>query len=288
MEPTNRDPFALTGKKQIRAASSRYPSLADSLDPVRRPTPGLVHSSGVRFPRPSRGALTALFLISSWALAVRLLLLESRARTFWIVWVFVAAGFVVLSGAGSSLWIVGMCLNSIFLGIRFYRPFSRLTHAHRARAFFLDLGMFSLLSWGWFIGPNGGFAWNGAVAGWFQNLSRFSLISLQIFWVFALIHIFFKARLHSVKIRPKLTISTILIAVAPILLILIMSGVMALSIMGETQAARAAKVMNDWAELAGREPRFARTFSQAGSSATKRGEWKAANRIGFRLSKRPP
>ncbi len=93
-----------------------------------------------------------------------------------------------------------------------------------------------------------------------KNLAAYSLYSLRWFWFFSLSHLFFSIRLHFMKLRPKLAVSAILIAVVPVVLLLVISVLTIYSMLGESRAARAVSILNDWADLAGRDENFLATI----------------------------
>ena len=267
MPLTKKDPFSLTGVKEVKVSPLDPPAWrALVLSVGATAAAWLVHLFfGTKTPVLSD--LVALLLAGAWFSAVRMLFLDAKAKAFWLAWLIGSLLFVVLSSAGSSSWVGAWGMAFIFLVFRKYRPFSHLRHRRRAWAFFLGLLAFSLLSWGWLLGPNGGYTWSGTILGWVENLGRYSLVSLSAFWAFVLLHIFFKARLHSIRIRPKLAVSTFLIAVVPLGLVVIMGLAALYSILGEAQAARAVKILESWSEIAGRDPGFCRTVSGTWFSA---------------------
>jgi serine phosphatase RsbU (regulator of sigma subunit) len=94
-----------------------------------------------------------------------------------------------------------------------------------------------------------------------NNLALYSLVSLRWFWFFSLFHLFFSLRLHFMKLRPKMAVSTLLIAVVPLLLVVIMGILILYSTLGESRAARAGEILKDWAELASQDPAFIQNLS---------------------------
>jgi HAMP domain-containing protein len=94
-----------------------------------------------------------------------------------------------------------------------------------------------------------------------HNLAKYSLWSLQLFWLFSLLHLFFAIRLHFMRLKPKLAVSAFLIAVVPLFLVFIMGLLTLYSILGESRAARAITIMEDWANLAVLDENFIQTIS---------------------------
>jgi HAMP domain-containing protein len=83
-----------------------------------------------------------------------------------------------------------------------------------------------------------------------HNLAKYSLWSLMHFWLFSLLHLFFGIRLHFMRLKPKLAISAFLIAVVPLFLVFIMGLLALYGVLGESRAARAITIMEDWANMA--------------------------------------
>ncbi|MCX6560621.1 MAG: PP2C family protein-serine/threonine phosphatase [Candidatus Aminicenantes bacterium] len=257
------DPFAVTGRKTIAVSPLHAPVHRLILLAAAGSAAAWLVQTFFGTARLFPIAAAAAFLGIAWAAALRLLFLDLKGRGFWGVWVAASVVSVLATKAGGSLWVTGAVLSGVFLLARRFRPFSYLTHRSRARIFFVSLAAWSALTWGWFVGGRELFAASGPAAGYLVNLLRYAWISLQAFWTLTLLHLFFKARLHSLKIRPKLAISTLLIAVVPLVWLLVMGGVTMISIVGEMQAARAGLVLQDWAGLAFENPDLARTLSGA-------------------------
>jgi len=63
------------------------------------------------------------------------------------------------------------------------------------------------------------------------------------------------------RLKPKLAVSAFLIAVVPLFLVFIMGHLALYSILGESRAARARNIMEDWANLAVLDENFIQTIS---------------------------
>jgi hypothetical protein len=180
---------------------------------------------------------SAILLGAAWYLALAILLLETKAKKFWI---FLLAGslvFVFFFSPSRRFWIEAVLISFLFLLIRKYRPYRCLTSRRRAFIFLLGFILLNLLTWGWFIGPESGLllpqgseSIQGLAAkfnlpGLGQNISQFSLWSLRLFLFFTLLHLFFRIRLHFLKIRSKLAVGAVLIALVPLILVVLMATV---------------------------------------------------------------
>lgn len=255
------DPFAVTGRKRIavsplhsRAWRLILLAAAGSFAAWLVQT---LFGTGRFLPIAAAAAALAL----AWVSAVRLLFLDMKRQRFWGLWLALGAVLALASKAGSGLWVAGASLSGVFLLFRRFRTFSHLTHRSRARVFFLSLAAWSALTWAWFIGGKGVFVASSPAAGYLINPLRYAWIGLQIFWTLTLLHLFFKARLHAVRIRPKLAVSTLLIAIVPMVWLVVMGGVSVLSVVGEMQAARVGLMFRDWAELSFDIPELGRALS---------------------------
>lgn len=230
------------------------------------------------FRHPLAVWIVAFLATISWVAAVRMLLLDSRLKKFWAVWL--AGGFLIilLAAGGGKLWTAALSFNLVFLAFRRYRPYRHLPSRRRAAVFLLGALVFGLLTLG-FLGSTApkpsskeppspseiSPAPPSQPSGLGRGLARYSLESLRLFWFFSLLNLFFFMRLHFMKIKPKLAVSALLIAVVPLVLVVLMGFLVLYGTMGESRAARATRIMKDWAALAGKDERFlsiisARTF----------------------------
>jgi len=86
--------------------------------------------------------LIALLALAAWFFAIRMLLLDSRLKKFWIVWL--AGGFLLmLVGLGDeAIWLAAFGTSFVFLLFRKYKPYLHLTSRRRAGLFLLGLILF--------------------------------------------------------------------------------------------------------------------------------------------------
>ncbi len=199
---------------------------------------------------------------TSWVMAVRMLLLDSGAKKLWIGWL--SAGFLFLIIKSSGIWVVSVAFVFIFLLFRRYKPFRHLTSRRRAGLFLIGFISFILLTIGWLLGKQVGlieFQELSHVTNLGLNIAKYFLWSLRMFWFLSLFHLFFAIRLHFLKLKPKLAVSALLIAVLPLLLVIIIGIVFSYGTLGESRATRAGAILDDWAKLAALDENFMPTLS---------------------------
>jgi serine phosphatase RsbU (regulator of sigma subunit) len=190
--------------------------------------------------------LVAAAALTSWVAAVRMLLLDTRWRRFWRIWLLVSVLPTLAGGAhgpGLGLAIAGA---AIFLTLRSYNPYRHLSSARRAKLFCVGIVALALLFPGyskienpsWFTGLG-------------QSLARYAIISLRIFWIFTLDYIFFRMRLHFLRLKPKLAAAALFIAIIPLVLLLTLGAVAFYSVLGASLASRGRATVLDWLKLLG-------------------------------------
>ncbi len=223
--------------------------------------------------RPFVVWIVALVAGASWVVAIRMLLLESKLRKFWIVWLSGGALFIFLLRSSDGIWIVSLFFVFVFLLFRRYMPYRHLTSRRRSSLFLIGFVILILLISGWILAkqeaptqpqPADSSSISAkpsvfAVLG--HNLVKYSLWSLMHFWLFSILHLFFGIRLHFMRLKPKLAVSAFLIAVVPLFLVFIMGLLILYSMLGESRAARAITIMEDWANLAVLDENFIQTIS---------------------------
>jgi serine phosphatase RsbU (regulator of sigma subunit) len=221
---------------------------------------GFTHTLGSWFLAP--------IALITWITAVRMLLMDSRLKKLWIGWLVLSIVLPVILTRDESLWMAAVGGSFLFLLFRKYRPYRHLTSRQRAVLFLLGFLVFILLSSGGRTISTSesdeslsgdirvSYAVTPEAAGMGVFLSRYATASLELFWFFSLLHIFFRARLHFMKIRPKLAVSAFLIAVIPAFLIIFMGLIILYGTLGATRGTRVRSVLQDWAELASLDENF--------------------------------
>ena len=210
---------------------------------------------------------------TAWAAAVRMLFVETKAKKFWIAWLTGSLLLLFPLGANRGIGTGAAAFSFIFLFFRRYKPYWHLTSKRRSALFLLGFLSFLLLTLGFLLKSTGNRTNPGrpvsvsqavapvmpalpgsAVFG--RNVAAYSLTSLRWFWFFTLFRLFFSIRLHFMKLKPKLAVSAVLIAGVPLVLLLVIAVLTLYSMLGESRAARAVAVLNDWVDLAGRDEPF--------------------------------
>ncbi len=216
--------------------------------------------------------LTALLAFTAWIVAIRMLLLDARLRKFWMWWIILCVVFLVVFRSNEDIWLAALGGSFIFLLFRKYRPYRHLTSRRRASLFLLGFLAFCLLAAGGRTvqisdiqeSQTGDIAITRDIPAQTQGLGasfdRYASGSLELFWFFSLVHIFFRARLHFMKLRPKLAVSAFLIAVVPAILIILMGLLVLYGTLGATRGARVRSILIDWAELSAADKNFIPTF----------------------------
>jgi len=210
--------------------------------------------------------LSSLFI---WAVAVRMLLLDARFKIFWMTWLLGGLALLPALPGTAGIWVASAAFTWIFLLFRKYRPYSHLTPRRRAALFLIAFLMLCLLVFGMLTSsqesvqiqiseqaietselPANTFAALG------KNLFFYGISALQTLWFMSLFHLFFRIRLHFMRLRPKLAVSAFLLVLVPMFLVTLMGLLTLYGTLGESRAIRASNILIDWAEQAVRNPNF--------------------------------
>ncbi len=210
----------------------------------------------------------ALFALMIWGYAVRMLLLDGKLKKFWVGWIILSIVLPIILSRDESLWMASVGGSFIFLLFRKYRPFRHLTSRRRAALFLLGVLVFIMLGIGGSTStsPESEEHLTGEVqaavtaipeaTGLGAFLGRYAVGSLELFWFFSLLHIFFRARLHFMKLKPKLAISAVLIAVVPLVLVILMGSLILYGTLGASRAIQARSILEDWKILSAADENF--------------------------------
>lgn len=219
--------------------------------------------------------LVALLALVTWVCAIWMLLLDSRLKRFWIIWL--AGGFCLLifSGGRDLFWIGSAFFSFVFLLFRRYKPYRHLSSRRRAGIFLLGMLTLSLLTLGLLPGKVEMVVESRPVVQVTEsdidtetpveiglNLARYALASLRMFWVFSLFHLFFSIRLHFMKLRPKLAVSAFMLVLVPLFLVTVMGILTLYASLGESRAIQAGNILKDWSELAVQDEGFVHVLSE--------------------------
>lgn len=222
--------------------------------------------------------LAALLALATWICAIRLLLIDSKFKKFWIVWLGLSIILVLISPSDSGVWIGAGALAFVFLLIRLYKPYRHLTSRRRAVLFLIGFIVFCLLTLVWIPAQTNDIqiqtetliqaedfvpstAQPLSFADLGRNLAGYSVWSLRFFWFFSILRLFLNIRLHFMKLKLKLAVSAVLIAFVPLLLINVMGALTVYSTLGASRATRAKAILQDWTRLAVQDANFIDTIS---------------------------
>ena len=188
----------------------------------------------------------ALLLSTAWFAAIRFLLLDSSFRRFWMIALAVASLLILLLGASEANPIPSILISLAFLLVRKYRPFQLLTGHERMRIFLLGVLAFLLITLDWNLAgqPVEGASWPHAIG---RAFARWSVTSLRFFWFFSLLQLFFHMRLHFMRLKPKLAVSALFIALVPLVLVVVFGVVLTYGMLGGSRAARTSSLLRLWA-----------------------------------------
>ena len=241
----------------------------------------------------------AAVLLATWALAVRMLFIQTRSRLFWVIWLLI--GIIPLASSRLAVqgWIGASFFSFVFLLVRKYRPYESLTSRRQAYVFGLGLILLPILLFFWPPRPD----LTGAVSATpaqtaasvqaapvqvrsdgealLNNVLRFSLVSLRWFWFFSLFHLLVTVRLHFMKLRPKLAVAAIFLIIVPIVLLVALGAGLTYITVGQSQAAGAKSFLDEWERLAAKDRDFVQALSSDWFSAEAAGK-------GIQASGRPP
>ena len=222
--------------------------------------------------------LAALIALATWICAIRMLLVDSKLKKFWIVWLGLSVVLVLISPSASGVWIGAGAFSFVFLLIRLYKPYRHLTSRRRAALYLLGFVVFCLLTVVWIPGKSGEIRIQSepvlqaqdimplnSQPFSFMRLGRYiagySVWSLRFFWFFSILHLFLNIRLHFMKLKPKLAVSAVLIAFVPLLLVNVMGVLTVYSTLGASRATRAKAILQDWTRFAVQDENFINIIS---------------------------
>jgi HAMP domain-containing protein len=227
--------------------------------------------------------VSAALLTASWVVAIRMLFVDARAKRFWFAWLILGALPLLYFGRPDLTW-VSVIFSVVFLFFRRYRPYRHLTGRRQGWLFVIGIVVFFLLTAGW-PSFNSGSATDvitekaapptpqttDILLTKGRSLLGYSLDSLRFFWFFSLFNLFFSIRLHFMRLRPKLAVSTFLVAVFPVLLVIVMGLITLYGLLGESRALRASAILREWAAFAVRDQSFMSSVSDKHFSTADRG-----------------
>ena len=200
---------------------------------------------------PGLGPPVVLWLIATltgigWLATVRMLLLDARLKLLWILWL--AGGLMLLADPDHLTSAHFTAL--LFLVLRRYRPLGHLSSSRRGRLFLLALLCLPLLLLGLRL-PTVPEAGTLALVGRF---ARYAVFALGFFWLMVIVQLTLRARLHFVRLKPKLAIAAGFIAIVPLILVIALGLLASYGALGGRTADRGKDVLLDWSRLIEQQP----------------------------------
>ncbi len=177
---------------------------------------------------------------AAWYAAIRLLLVKSRLRIFWIIWLCLAPVSLLLISDREAAFLLALFLSIIFLTFRLYRPYRFLTSKRRIACGLASLLFIVSLPGAIGLKPEAGLIliivhWSGLYALW----------SLKIFLGFTLVHLFLGMRLLFLRLKPKLMVTGFFLAVVPLVLLATFSIFALMNFMERDRASIAARILEN-------------------------------------------
>jgi len=217
---------------------------------------------------PISSWIVALISLATWGYSVRLLLYDAKLKKFWVGWLILGTVLLIIFHQNGSFWIAAVGSSFVFLLFRKYKPYRHLTSRRRAALFFLGILVLCLLV----IGDSTSvpseseelqtdavhmdYTVMPEATGLGPSLGLYASESMKLFWLFSLFQIFFRSRLHFMKLKPKLAISAILIALVPLILVILMGLLILYGTLGATRAIQARSILHDWRSLSMADENF--------------------------------
>jgi len=181
----------------------------------------------------------------AWAAVIRFMLIDIRWLQFWPVWLAIGFAAPLYAGSGETGRAIGLGMSLLFLVLRRYRPFHHIGSRRRAFAFAAGFLILILLA---LVDPptvteesSGAMRLGVAFAG-------IALWSLRFFWLLVLVRLFFGMRLHFLRLRPKLAVSGLFIALVPALLVIAMAIISSYGVLGGGRATTGRQILMEWSQ----------------------------------------
>jgi len=95
---------------------------------------------------------------------------------------------------------------------------------------------------------------SGEFANMGRHMIRYAVFSLAVFWIMTILQLAFRARLHFLRLKPKLAIAVLLIAFVPLVLVVTLGTLVGYGALGGRSADRGGAILNDWSGLVDEHP----------------------------------
>jgi serine phosphatase RsbU (regulator of sigma subunit) len=179
-------------------------------------------------------------------LAASALLLDRGRGSRWWRWALLI-GLLLLIPAGSSAWgrVLASITVALFLLLRRYRVMGELRSRQRAATFGISLLSIILLAAA--PGSEPGGSWLGGLLGHAAGLLRYGLV---FFWSSMAIRLFLGVRLHFLRLRPKLAVTGMLIALVPLILVTVLAFLVGWGMLGAARSTQGRDLLIQWGRSA--------------------------------------
>ncbi len=186
-------------------------------------------------------AVAGLLLSAAWGLIVGFLSADTWGRRWWLG---LHGFFLVLTlVTGKPGMVLGLVASGFYLTFRRYRSWRLLTARQRALGFGLGLLMLAALFLvRRFWGEEPSVVFLDRV----RCLGGWALGGMVFFWIWSLVHLVLRMRLHFLRLRPKLAVNAILIGFIPLVLISALGLVILYTGLGGSRAVRAYDTLESW------------------------------------------
>jgi len=189
--------------------------------------------------------LASAFLLASWLVVIRFLMIKTWGRIVWLLILCLALVATQLWGTGGL--VLGIVMGQAFLFSRPYQSWRMVSARRRAIGF--GLGILALVVLFMSTG-----VWSTEaddhVLSSMDKLGIWSLASLLTFWFLSLFHLAVRMRLHFLRLRAKLAVSAFLIGFVPLALVVLLGLMIFYEGLGGSRSVRAVNVLESWREMA--------------------------------------
>ncbi len=194
----------------------------------------------------ARQLFVGVTLTLAWFIGIRFILLDTWGRWFWLICLAGAGTLAATMGQGGM--IGGIAVSGIVLAFRRYECWRHISARRRAVCFGMGIVALVLL----FMAQN---FWamqesKEGISATLVYLGGWSLGSLVFFWLWSLLHLALRMKLHFLRLRPKLAVSAVLIGLVPLLLLSLLGMMIFYTGLGGARATRAANILESWRHMA--------------------------------------
>lgn len=190
--------------------------------------------------------LTSALLLVGWLASVRFVLLDTWGR--WLFIGVLVSSLVATQFENNGGLVLAIILACLALMSRTLRCWALVSARRRAIGF--GMGILALVvlfgSTGvWSTEAQDETPWSAL-----DKLGVWSLAGFMAFWFLSLLHLTVRMRLHFLRLRPKLLVSSFLVGFVPLVLVCVLGTIILYTSLGGSRALRATNIMDSWRDLA--------------------------------------